>query len=248
MFDRIAQDWSNKRQHPWPPLISILTPYLTEYFQKNQYFDQKINQKSYIFADLGSGSGRHSEYLLKYCRILIDLDQSREMLKRNQSNSMKIQADICALPFRSDSLDGIFAIASIHHIKGSITRENVMIEFQRISTINALIVITVWRFKQKRFIKEYLHQITKMTYDTCKEKPYSNKNIDFEVGDVIVPWKLSSTQGNLSINRFYHLFRAVEFRKLIKYFTPILIQAFGAKKEKNNFLFIGNNPQKKKDG
>ncbi|MHA1776939.1 MAG: hypothetical protein DRO88_01935 [Promethearchaeia archaeon] len=237
MYDQIAQDWKNKRQHPWKPLVSILEPYLKLHFSSSRADQEQTS----IFLDVGAGSGRHSEFLQQYCTRLIEIDQSREMLKHNNSPSLKVQADMISLPFRTNSVDGIFSIASIHHIKGKTHRIRIINDFQKIARKEALIVITVWRFKQKKFFHEYKKQILESTYREFGIKLSAKSKIDKEIGDVNVPWKVSQQNQEIVIQRFYHLFRAVEFRHLVKPFKSKLITAFGSGREKSNFLFIGVN-------
>lgn len=243
MYDQIAPDWKKKRIHPWKPLVSLLGPYLR---LSTANSEEKSNTTG-IFLDIGAGSGRHAAYLQQFCRILIELDQSREMLKQNTSTSLKIQADMLSLPFRENVVDGLFSIASIHHIKGNSNRIKVIESFRYIAKPDAWIVITVWRFKQKNFLAEYKRQLQENTYaifgqkNLDNQKNLENHKISDEIGDVMVPWKISQNRQIITISRFYHLFRAAEFRKLIRPFTSILIKSFGNQREKNNFLFMGKN-------
>ena len=81
MFDEIASDWANKRSREWRPFVEIIEPWIDKWVQ-NFTNDENF---PFIFIDLGCGSGRHSEFFQKFCLTLIDLDESREMLKKNHS-------------------------------------------------------------------------------------------------------------------------------------------------------------------
>ncbi|RLI63395.1 MAG: hypothetical protein DRO88_10000 [Promethearchaeia archaeon] len=225
MFDEIASDWANKRSKEWTPFIEIIRPKLNKWVLN--YCNE--NGSPDIFIDLGSGSGRHSSFFMGFCKILIDLDESREMLKNNFTQSIKIQANMRFIPFRDNSFDGIFSIASFHHLRSSEERKNVIEEIIRIGKINALVSITVWRFYQKKFIKQFLNQFHRSFGDNMHDK----------IGDVVVPWTISQKGNVKRVKRFYHLFRVVEFNRLISKFNIIHKSTMGKGGKKDNFIFIG---------
>ena len=225
MFDEIASDWAQKRSREWRPFVEIIEPWINKWVQ-NYSQDEKL---PLIFIDLGCGSGRHSDFFQKFCRKLIDLDESREMLRKNRSKSIKIQAQMNSLPFRDSSFDGIFSVASLHHLRSLKDRNNTIMEINRIGRRNSLVSITVWRFYQKKFMKEFLVQLNRAFVG---EKNY-------EIGDVIVPWTVSQKGVEKKIERFYHLFRVVEFRRLMSKFDKLLKSTMGKGKNMNNFIFIG---------
>lgn len=225
MFDEIASDWAKKRSREWKPFVEIFEPWMDKWVQ-NYSNDENF---PFIFIDLGCGSGRHSDFFQKFCVELIDLDESREMLKKNHSKSIKIQAQMNSLPFRNSSFDGIFSVASLHHLRSLKERENTIMEINRIGRRNALVSITVWRFYQKKFMKQFLDQLNRSFEE---EKNY-------EIGDVIVPWTVSQKGVDKKIERFYHLFRAVEFKHLMSKFEKLHNSTMGKGKNKNNFIFIG---------
>ncbi len=259
MFDDIASDWKNKRKNPWTPFVELLTPLITQWMHSLPPSDPN----HLIFVDLGAGSGRHSEFFSQYCRRLVELDQSRPMLRKNGSSSEKLQADLTALPFRPNSIDGLLAVASLHHIPGHSNRESVITTMNSIVRARGFVCITVWRFKQKKFMDLYRDHLARMSSfspdpssglnASSGMKSYSKSDLASKVvsvqefGDVEVPWKLSQKTGNITVQRFYHLFRAVEFRKLMRGFSNRYIVSFGSgdkkkknkNKNKNNFFFFG---------
>ncbi|MHA1674889.1 MAG: class I SAM-dependent methyltransferase [Promethearchaeota archaeon] len=246
MFDDIASDWKNKRKNPWTPFVNLFTPSISRWMQSYQSSDPN----HLLFVDLGSGSGRHSDFFSQYCSRLVDLDQSRPMIRKNGSSSEKLQADLTALPFRPKSIDGLLAVASLHHIPGFSNRKKTIMAMDSIVRAGGFVCITVWRFKQKKFMdlyREYLHQLCA----SCV-KSFSKLDSDFkldslqEFGDVEVPWKLSQKSGNVTVQRFYHLFRAVEFRKLVRGFSHRHIVSFGPGDKKNNNNNNNNNNKNNK--
>ena len=190
MFDRIAEDWGHKRKKPWQPFTTLIAPWL---------FDLEPPEKasSLLVLDLGSGTGRHSAFFLQYARRLIDLDASREMLRLNPSSSLKIHADMTALPFRENRFDAIFSISALHHIPTAKKRKHVIDEMVWIGLSNALMGVVVWRFYQKKFLPEFISQLTQYTFASG----------DHEIGDVHIPWTVShgSTNQHVKVMRFYHL-------------------------------------------
>ena len=153
MFDQIAKDWKQKRQHPWKPFTNLASKWIPIWQSTYPFFN-----KTLLFLDLGAGSGRHSQFLLTFCKCLIDLDISFPMLKLNTSRSIKIQSSLDFLPFRENAFDGLFSIAALHHIKGNKNREKARDEIQYVGKKGALICFSVWRFYQKKFIDEYYQQ------------------------------------------------------------------------------------------
>jgi SAM-dependent methyltransferase len=229
MFDQIAKDWKQKRQHPWKPFTDLASKWISIWQSKYSFA-----KESSLFLDLGAGSGRHSQFLLTFCTRLIDLDISLPMIKLNTSRSIKIQSSLDFLPFRENVFDGMFSIAALHHIKGKNNREKVRDEIQYIGKINSLICFSVWRFYQKKFIDEYYRQFQELSFKVDKVDK-------FEFGDTIIPWTLSHQPKKQIIERFYHLFRASEFHLFRRPFRKLYQGLMGNREEKTNFIFFGEN-------
>ena len=226
MFDVIADDWRRKRKKPWQAFTTRIAPWLID-------LEKTAGKCSLLFLDLGCGSGRHSEFFLHHSRRLIDLDASREMLRLNPSSSLKIHADMTALPLSDNLFDAIFSIATLHHIPTVPKREQVVTEMMRMGLPNALMCVVVWRFYQKKFLAELLSQLKQYTFTSGVH----------EIGDVKIPWTVSggSASQNVKVLRFYHLFLIPEFRKLTSPFRPLKCGTLGNRNTKTNFYFIGLN-------
>jgi len=230
VYDKIALDWKKKRLKPWPVFTKF---YLNGISQWSKTIKSSQQTCPELHVDLGSGSGRHSEFFLQHHNRLIDLDISREMLRNNPYCSLKVQASLEKLPFRPNTFDSLSAVATLHHIQGEKNRERVIQEICFTCKPKAMICITVWRFYQEKFKMEYLKQI---------HESFSHK--DSEFGDVQVPWSLENPELKNSmekIDRFYHLFRAQEFIQLMKPIKKVQKKALGNKDSKDNFFFIGYN-------
>lgn len=226
MFDEISQDWNRKRSKPWKPFTQIADSALTIWKEKFN-----IQEQSNIFLDLGAGNGRNASFFMKWTKILIELDISFKMLTNNKNSNHKIHASMQKLPFRNDVFSGIFSIAAFHHIEAKNNRLDSIKEIKRIGKNKAIFGITVWRFYQKKFIKQYINQL-------LEKEGISNPKL--EIGDVIVPWVIS--QGNVKkrVKRFYHLFRISDITFIMKHFKKIFKYSFGNKTEKTNFAFFGS--------
>jgi len=212
MFDKIATDWHHKRKKPWGPFVQKFKQSVRIWWEKFSC-EKKRKIGGLLFIDLGSGSGRHNPILRKYCGRLIEIEQSRKMLENNPYRSIKIQADMTALPLRENVSDGIISVAAIHHVKRKENRKGLIENIKKIGRNHCFVALTVWRFYQKKFYDQYIEQLKK-----CP--PYPE---DFEVGNVYVPWTISrrkkgknGKKEKITVQRFYHLFRAAEFRKLLR--------------------------------
>ena len=155
------------------------------------------------------------------------------MLRLNTSSSLKIHADMTALPLRANQFDAIFSVSTLHHLPTALKREETIRDIRRIGLPNALISVVVWRFYQKKFLPELLSQLEQFTFVAG----------DHEIGDVDIPWTVSqgSESENVTILRFYHLFLIPEFRKLMSPFRILQRGTLGNRNEKTNFYFIGVN-------
>jgi len=72
-----------------------------------------------VFLDLGCGAGQDARYLTKRGHRVIGLDRTMPLLQfatRQTPFVPLVLADIRALPIRADSIDGIWAAASLIHL------------------------------------------------------------------------------------------------------------------------------------
>ena len=147
-FNDIAQDYHLKRRKPWNSFISFL-----QYLENKKYSFKGLN------IDLGCGNGRHFHYLIKKSSALIGIDNSLELLKislqsiNSYNHSKKeftnkiqiICADLLFLPIRTKSINNIFSVAAIHHIKNKSVREEGIKQLYTIIKNEGHLLITVWR-------------------------------------------------------------------------------------------------------
>jgi ubiquinone/menaquinone biosynthesis C-methylase UbiE len=228
MFDPIASEWQQVRNQPWKILTDILTPWIEKWILTHFSLQKEQQKGGFLLIDIGAGSGRHTSFFQHYSRFVVDVDISREMLVINQQSSIKIQAAAEFLPFRENKADLISSIATIHHISSQEKRIQTISEINRVLRVKGFVVLTVWRFYQPKFLKQYIEQMHKASF----------QKTSYEIGDVDVPWH-SITNPEKIYHRFYHLYRAAEFSSTVRIFEKWVKMSFGKKSNRENFLFIG---------
>ena len=231
-FDNIAQDYHLKRKKPWNSFISFL-----KYLENKNYSFKGLN------IDLGCGNGRHFPYLMKESNVLIGIDNSIELLKiSNKSlesyNTFKIQiicADLLFLPIRNNSINNIFSVAVIHHIKDRAMRENGIKQLFNIIKNGGYLLITVWRRWQVKYRKFFVKDWIQRKIKKCYKKHQESKDLK-EFGDKIVPWTISSN--NKTYDRFYHFFSKHEIENLINIFNIKEFKTMGGSTGEDNFFIL----------
>lgn len=91
-------------------------------FEKSTKFEDQIN-KDKIFLDVGAGTGRFADLLLKNNNkvICLDVSSSVDQIQKNFIHKNKqllvVQCDFENLPFKDESIDNAFSIGVLHHSK-----------------------------------------------------------------------------------------------------------------------------------
>ena len=235
-FTQIAHDYHMKRKKPWRPL---------------EFFIEFLENKGYYFRgnvlDLGCANGRNFRIMSSPPSKLIGIDISLELLKIANSNLHNtdhypkeeskffqlILGDMVNLPIRENSIDNIFSIASIHHIKRKIERKTTLFQMNELLKNNGQIILTVWRKWQKRFRDYFLLDWLKRNF-TLKYKNQQRAIGLEEFGDKFVPWTLA--EKNKVYKRFYHLFSKRELKKLMKTFEILILKTIGGPTDRDNFF------------
>ncbi|MFX1418239.1 MAG: class I SAM-dependent methyltransferase [Promethearchaeota archaeon] len=235
-FNKIAEDYHLKRKKPWRPL---------------QFFLQFLNNKGYSFKgrslDLGCANGRNFKIMSSAPNKLIGMDISPKLLRKANENLKDINqysheesvyfqlilGDMTSLPIRQDSIDNIFSIAALHHIKKKFERKRTIFQIFESLKDNGKLVLTVWRKWQKSlrnyFLLDWFKRIFTFNYKN------QQKSIGLEeFGDKIVPWALSKE--NQAYNRFYHFFSKKELKKLLKKFNVREFKITGGPTDRDNFF------------
>ncbi|MCC6033510.1 MAG: class I SAM-dependent methyltransferase [Desulfurococcaceae archaeon] len=144
-YDLIAESY---RRRPWEIVSKVLSGETT------------------WFADLGSGPGQHSRHLATLNEALrgVLIDVSAEMIHRalketpeNLSHRLyPVLADMRELPMRSDSVDSLLLIASLHHVVPRADRLRTLRECRRVLRGGGLLLVVVWARWQKPLVLEVL--------------------------------------------------------------------------------------------
>ncbi len=144
-YDLIAESY---RRRPWEIVSKVLSGETT------------------WFADLGSGPGQHSRHLATLNETLrgVLIDVSVEMIHRalketpvNLSHRLyPVLADMRELPMRSDSVDSLLLIASLHHVVPRADRLRTLRECRRVLRRRGLLLVVVWARWQKPLVLEVL--------------------------------------------------------------------------------------------
>ncbi|MFX0020855.1 MAG: methyltransferase domain-containing protein [Candidatus Hermodarchaeota archaeon] len=235
-FNNFANDYHSKRKKPWRPL---------------QFFLNFLNKKGYVFKgkslDLGCANGRNFKLMNNPPNKLIGIDISFNLLKIAKSNLKNdenfnayaakffqlIQADAVHLPIREKSIDTIYSIATIHHIKKKIERKRAFIEMYDILKHKGNLILTVWRKWQTKFRDYFVWDWIKRNFTMDYRSQQRKKGLE-EFGDKYVPWTLSSE--NITYDRFYHFFSKYELKKLMGIFNIKEFKITGGPTQKDNFF------------
>jgi len=238
-YNKIAYDYHLKRSKPWNSLIHFL----------NQLYKKGYRFKG-INIDLGCANGRNFKIFKPHSmNKLIGIDNSLEFLyiarnnviksnnfsKIEQDNIQLILADLKALPIRNNSIQNIFSIATIHHIKKRAEREQVIKQIFNSLKKKGYFLSTVWRRWQKRFraffISDWINRIFNKSYAELQEELGLN-----EFGDKFIPWTVSAEKK--IYNRYYHFFSKREVKILLKNFKIKEIRTMGGPTNKDNFFIL----------
>ena len=241
-FNQIAQDYHLKRKKPWRPL---------EFFLK--YLKNKGLSFKGTYLDLGCANGRNFKIMGISPKKLIGLDLSLELLKiaqselketnhypQNISNSIQLLlGDISKLPFRPSSVNTVFSIATIHHIKKFSERKNIILQIYDTLKKNGNFILTVWRKWQKKFRFYFLSEWIKRRFTSHYKKEQELIGLK-EYGYKLVPWTLSKEQK--TYYRFYHFFSKKEIKKLLKDYQIKDFKITGGPSDRDNFFIFARRP------
>lgn len=244
IYDILALDYHQKRFYPWKDFELFFNKLIQEGISFNGYN-----------IDLGCANGRNFKVFLQSDIKLIGIDNSAEFLKISRNRlktgnnyTMKerrsielIQSDINSIPIRPESVNNIFSIAAIHHIKNSNTRNHALNQIYAILKNNGLLFLTLWRKYQKKYRYYFFRDWFKRLYSSNYRIKQSNLDLT-EHGDKFIPWTISKE--NLTYNRFYHFFSKKELKKLLRSFVIKEMTKRGGPNKTDNFFVLA----KKEEG
>ncbi|MEM4486508.1 MAG: class I SAM-dependent methyltransferase [Zestosphaera sp.] len=182
-YDLIA---SGYRRRPWPIVCKA------------------VKESTSWFADLGSGPGQNATYIaalksdLKGILVDISLEMLMKFLKQHAEGHLHrlhpVLADMEFPPLRSESLDSILLISSLHHIMPRDSRLEVLRECHRILRGHGLLLTVVWSRWQPMLVLKVLRDFH--SYILCRKES---------------PWDL--TRCSKTTCRRYHLYSLGELAR-----------------------------------
>lgn len=237
-YDFFAKDYHNKRRHHWKDLEIFL----------RELADKEIHFHG-INLDLGCANGRNFDLFLQSNSKLVGIDNSIELLrlarKRLEEQNIKskfnpkfinlVLSDVKALPLRPNAIKNVFSIATIHHIKRNIHRNEMITQLYSILKNNGFFVLTVWRRYQKKYRFYFIYDRIRRLLIPKYNKTQENLGL-IEYGDKYIPWTISNK--NLTYNRYYHFFSLKEIKNLLKIYLIKVILKRGGPNRKDNYFIL----------
>ena len=131
VYNNIARDFSRTRFKVWPSVGTFL--------------DSFPNNSSIL--DIGCGNGKNMLY--RNDLNLTGIDISTELLKICKDKDLNVvESSMTDIPLKSQSYDGIIAIASYHHLTNDDDRKKALDEMYRLLKDKGTALITVWAMEQ----------------------------------------------------------------------------------------------------
>lgn len=237
-FNFFALDYHSKRKNPWRPL-KIFLDHL-----KNDGYTFKG-----VILDLGCANARNFKIIGDFPKKIIGIDNSLELLKIANDNLKNLNlypqaesqfyqillGDLNFLPIRPNSIQNIFSIATIHHIKIKLNRKKLLRFSFEILKKDGALILTVWRKWQKKYRLYFLVDLIKRRFNYKYRHQQENIGLP-EFGDKFVPW--GTSVGKSFFNRFYHFFSKHEIKNLLKSYKIKEIKVMGGPTRHDNFFII----------
>lgn len=219
VYNEIGAHFSETRHSPWPNVENFM----------------KSLPKGAVLLDIGCGNGKYlsvnEDNLLK-----LGCDRSESLLKVCVERNFNVfQCDCLAVPFRDESVDAAISIAVIHHLATRDRRLKAIENMARVLVKGGTALIYVWaKDQQKENVKStYLLQHNKKSEPKSANEVATFKIDEAEIqlpvhrnrtqfshtsdGNVLVPWKLKSTEEDERQKvflRYYHVFDEGELENL----------------------------------
>jgi len=173
---------------------------------------------------------------MEFLKISLNYLRSTSDLTEDEKNNIQIiLGDLSYLPFRTNSIQNIFSIATIHHIKGKQQRKKVLSQLFNILSNNGALILTVWKRWQKKFRKFFIYDWFKRILIPKFRNLQRKKGLP-DFGDKYIPW--TNSHDNYIYQRFYHFFSKNEVMDLLEAFNIKEIEELGGPNKKDNFFVL----------
>jgi ubiquinone/menaquinone biosynthesis C-methylase UbiE len=144
-FDRIAEQFSATREHPWPEVAAFV--------ERAEHAD--------VALDVGCGNGRHAELLAGVADRVLAVDASTELLAlareratRRTFGAALLAGDAARLPLRSGRVDLAVYVATLHHLPDRELRLASLDELARVLAPAGRALVSAWSTAHDRFDRE----------------------------------------------------------------------------------------------
>lgn len=156
-YNKIAKEFAvSRNKKMWPEIVKQV---------------EKIDKGKRVL-DLGCGTGRLLEELIKKDIEYTGIDNSKELLKIARNNYKKekvvfLEDDILSLEkIKNQKFDYIFFIAVLHHLPSKKLRRKALLKIKEKMKEDSVLIISVWNMWQwkkfrKPIIKSYFFNIFK---------------------------------------------------------------------------------------
>ncbi len=237
-FNLFAKDYHLKRKKPWKPLKNFL---------------DQLKDKGTIFngliLDLGCANCRNFKIIGDHPKKIVGIDISLELIKIANENLKNVNhysqlesnfyqillGDIKNLPIRPDSVQSIFSIAALHHIRLNSDRMSLLLQLFEVLKTNGSIILTVWRKWQKKYRTYFFFDWFKRNLINKYKKQQKAIGLH-EFGDKYVPWTTSSEKK--IYQRYYHFFSKHEIKSILEGFKIKEFKIMGGPNKHDNFFIF----------
>lgn len=173
IYSKICDHFDDTRQYKWCWVEEFL-----------QTFENNMK-----ICDIGCGNGRNME---GHNLDFIGIDNCPEFIEICLKKGLNVkEADVCSLPFKDNTFDGLISIASLHHLSGISRRIDAFNEIYRVLKPGGRCLISVW----------------------SKNQPSKTRRKFNFYGENFVEWK--NKNGEI-FKRYYYIFRLPEIEAIIK--------------------------------
>jgi ubiquinone/menaquinone biosynthesis C-methylase UbiE len=133
VYESIATHFDNTRSYKWSWVNEFLN-------------SLKANS---IIYDIGCGNGRNMINNNSKNFIFTGIDNCEKFVTLCKSKNLNvINANMTAIPLKSNSADAILCIAVFHHLENKENRVNALLEMKRLIKIGGKIMLSVWSINQ----------------------------------------------------------------------------------------------------
>ncbi len=186
VYGEISQSFSATRQHPWAEFA---------------VFSKLLPEQAKVL-DLGCGNGRLRKFLpaeISYTGVdftaeLLDIAQKQYPHDKFRHGKMQSVKTIC----EGEKFDGIFLIASFHHLASQSEREQLLADLHDLLNEGGKIFISNWNLYQKKYWKSWLANLGNFLARKAKW------------GDLQIPYQVAGKKHY----RYYYAFSLLELHKL----------------------------------